>query len=408
MWMFIKLAWRNIFRNKRRTIIAGMAIGIGLASLIFVDALWIGMESNMIKSATSSFLGEGQIHHIDFRSTQEIEYTINNLDDILSQLSQEDIVKYYTRRTMAFAMISSPANIQSIIFVGINPVNERNLSQLDEALIEGTFFKDANERDLLIGSELANILEVSMGDRVVITVAQAKTGDLSQEMFRVAGIYHFNIPEMDKGMAFARLEKAQEMLALGSDVHEIALKFIDPSYGREKTLDFWKKYSQNNNEAVGWTVLLPQLEAAFELSQFSTLITALILFGVVSLGIINTLFMSIHERMFEFGIIRAVGTRPFGVLRLILFEAGALAVISIILGNLLGFISTYIVSKIGIDYTGIEFVGVTFRELLYPVIKIKQFIIYPIWVFIFTIIAGLYPAVYAAKMSPAEAMRKSM
>ncbi len=408
MWMFIKLAWRNIFRNKRRTIIAGMAIGIGLASLIFVDALWIGMESNMIKSATSSFLGEGQIHHIDFRSTQEIEYTINNLDDILSQLSQEDIVKYYTRRTMAFAMISSPANIQSIIFVGINPVNERNLSQLDEALIEGTFFKDADERDLLIGSELANILEVSMGDRVVITVAQAKTGDLSQEMFRVAGIYHFNIPEMDKGMAFARLEKAQEMLALGSDVHEIALKFIDPSYGREKTLDFWKKYSQNNNEAVGWTVLLPQLEAAFELSQFSTLITALILFGVVSLGIINTLFMSIHERMFEFGIIRAVGTRPFGVLRLILFEAGALAVISIILGNLLGFISTYIVSKIGIDYTGIEFVGVTFRELLYPVIKIKQFIIYPIWVFIFTIIAGLYPAVYAAKMSPAEAMRKSM
>ncbi len=408
MWMFIKLAWRNIFRNKRRTIIAGMAIGIGLASLIFVDALWIGMESNMIKSATSSFLGEGQIHHIDFRSTQEIEYTINNLDDILSQLTQEDIVKYYTRRTMAFAMISSPANIQSIIFVGINPVNERNLSQLDEALIEGTFFKDANERDLLIGSELANILEVSMGDRVVITVAQAKTGDLSQEMFRVAGIYHFNIPEMDKGMAFARLEKAQEMLALGSDVHEIALKFIDPSYGREKTLDFWKKYSQNNNEAVGWTVLLPQLEAAFELSQFSTLITALILFGVVSLGIINTLFMSIHERMFEFGIIRAVGTRPFGVLRLILFEAGALAVISIILGNLLGFISTYIVSKIGIDYTGIEFVGVTFRELLYPVIKIKQFIIYPIWVFIFTIIAGLYPAVYAAKMSPAEAMRKSM
>ncbi len=385
-----------------------MAIGIGLASLIFVDALWIGMESNMIKSATSSFLGEGQIHHIDFRETQEVEYTINNLDDILSQLSKEDIVKYYTRRTMAFAMISSPANVQSIIFVGINPVNEQNLSQLDEALVEGTFFKDSNERDLLIGSELANILEVSLRDRLVITVAQAKTGDLSQEMFRVSGIYHFNIPEMDKGMAFARLEKAQEMLALGSDVHEIALKFVDPSYGRDKTLDFWKKYSQNDNEAVGWTVLLPQLEAAFELSQFSTLITALILFGVVSLGIINTLFMSIHERMFEFGIIRAVGTRPFGVLRLILLEAGALAVISIILGNLLGFISTYLVSKIGIDYTGIEFVGVTFRELLYPVLKVQQFIIYPIWVFIFTIIAGLYPAVYAAKMSPAEAMRKSM
>lgn len=408
MWIFIKLAWRNIFRNKRRTIIAGTAIGIGLASLIFVDALWIGMEKNMIKTATSSFLGEGQIHHNNFRETQEVDYTIENLGEVEEKLKIESIVAHYSLRTLALGMITSPANVQSIVFWGIKPSTEKFLSQIDEAIIEGSFFAEDSERDILLGKDLAEILEVKIGDRIVVTVAQAKTGDLSQEMFRVSGIYHLNIQEMDQSMAFVKIQKAQQMLAIGNNVHEIALRFSHDNFGRDKNLDFWKKYSQKNNEAVGWTVLLPQLEAAFELSQFSTLITALILFGVVALGILNTLFMSIHERMFEFGVIRAVGTRPFRVSRLILFEAGSLALVSILLGNILGFIITYWISKTGIDYTGIEFVGVTFRELLYPVMHWEQFIIYPIWVFIFTIIAGIYPAVYAAKMSPAQAMRKSM
>jgi ABC-type antimicrobial peptide transport system permease subunit len=150
------------------------------------------------------------------------------------------------------------------------------------------------------------------------------------------------------------------------------------------------------------------MEAVFELTQFSTLLTGLILFGVVALGIINTLFMSIHERMFEFGVLRAVGTRPFSVARLIFFEAASLAIVSIILGNILGFIITYIMSVVGIDYTGIEFSGVTFRELLYPELKWFQFVKYPFWVFVFTIFTGIYPAIYAAKMSPAESLRKSI
>ncbi len=415
MRIYLKLAWRNLFRNKRRSFIAGTAIGIGLASLIFVDALMIGMEENMVKSATSSFLGEGQIHREGFRETGDVELTINHLNDIVSGLKQEPVVRYFTQRVMAFGMITSPANVSAISLVGINPATEQYLSQIDEAIIEGTYFTAGGERDIVIGSKLAETLEVGIGDRVVVTVAQVAdsargtaAGDLSQEMFRISGIYHFNIQEMDGAMAFIRLEKAQAMLALGSDVHEIAIKFVDTKYGRNENLPFWKKYSRDGNVAIGWTKILPQLEAAFELSQFSIFITGLILFGVVALGIINTLFMSLHERMFEFGVLRAVGTRPFGIARLIILEAGALAILSIALGNILGFAVTYLTTKTGIDYTGIEFAGVTFRELLYPVMKVQQFIFYPFWVFVFTSVVGIYPAVYAAKMSPAAAMRKSL
>jgi ABC-type lipoprotein release transport system permease subunit len=406
--IYIKLAWRNLFRNKRRTFIAGIAIGIGLASLIFVDAMVIGMEKNMIHSATASYLSEGQIHRADYRQTQEVELTINQLDQVVDNLRQENIVEHFTVRIQSLAMITSTSNVQSINLVGINPDTEKEVSQIDDAIQEGTFFEEVDQRNLLIGAGLADILEVEMGDRIVVTMAQAGSGDLSQEMFRISGIFHFNIEEMDRALAFIRIDKAQEMLNLPEQAHEIAIQFIDTHYGRNNEMSFWDRYSQSGNEAVGWTILLPQMQAVLELTQFSTLMTGLILFGVVALGIINTLFMSIHERMFEFGVLRAVGTRPFSVARLIFFEAGSLAIVSIILGNILGLIITYIVSITGIDYTGIEFSGVTFRELLYPELNWFQFIKYPFWVFVFTVFTGIYPAIYAAKMSPAESLRKSI
>ena len=408
MWLIlIKLAWRNLFRNKRRTIIASIAIGIGLAAMIFADALWVGMEQNMVKTATASFLGDGQIHREGFRDTQTVEMTINRLNEVVDALSQEAIVEQFTPRTFAFGMITSSANVSAISLVGVQPSTERFLSQIDDAIIEGAYFEGDNNRDIVIGAKLAELLEITLGNRVVVTVAQSESGDLSQEMFRISGIYNFADEVMNSGMAFVRLKKAQEMLAIGSGVHEIAIKFTDTKYGQNKDFPFWERYSQHGNEALSWTEILPQLQAVFEMSKYSKYIMGVILFGVVVFGIINTLFMSLYERMFEFGVLRAVGTRSFGMARLILFEAGALAIVSIGLGAIFGFVLTGIFTKVGIDYTGIEMMGVTIQELIYPVMTVKPFILYPICVFIFTIITGLYPARYAAKIAPATAMRRS-
>jgi ABC-type antimicrobial peptide transport system permease subunit len=144
-----------------------------------------------------------------------------------------------------------------------------------------------------------------------------------------------------------------------------------------------------------------------DLTDFSLLIVGLILFAVVSLGIVNTLFMSLYERMFEFGVLRAVGTRPWAIFRLVLGEAGALSVVSIVLGMVISAIILVWVASSGIDYTGIDYAGVTFREKIYPVVRGIQFVKYPLWVFVITIVVGLYPAAYAARLTPARAMRKS-
>ena len=407
MWLILaKLAWRNIFRNKRRTLIAATAMGIGLTALIFIDAFMIGMQETMIRTATASFLGDAQIHREGFRDAQEASMTIQALDEVTASLAEEAIVQHSTQRVLVFGMITSPANVSAINLVGVHPPTEKFLTLIDEAITEGAYFEGENSRDVVIGAKLAENLEIGLGDRVVVTVAQAGTGELSQEMFRISGIYHFADEAMNSGMAFIRIQKAQEMLAIGNDVHEIAIKFTSIAYSQDTTLPFWDTYSQHGNEVLSWTELMSQLTLVLEMTKYTKYIMGVILFGVVVFGIINTLFMSLYERMFEFGVLRAVGTRPFGMARVVLFEAGALAVVSIGLGAILGFVLTAVLAHVGIDYTGIEMMGVTMQEFIRPIMTVEQFIIYPIWVFVFTLIAGLYPALHVAKMAPVDAMRR--
>ncbi|RKZ32791.1 hypothetical protein DRQ33_05260 [bacterium] len=406
--LYIKLAWRNIFRNKRRTIIAGLAIGMGLAALIFTDAFIIGEERNMIYSATSTFAGEAQIFRVGYRETQESELTINNYKSIVENLQSEPIVDKFTSRVSVFGTVSAPANMAGVQIFGIEPETEREMSILDEAIIEGEYFADDNMRNILIGKKLAEILEVGLGDRIVLTVSQAESGDLIQELFKVSGIFDFGERAMNSAAAFIRIEKARDMLAIGETAHIISIKFINPELSKNNRLPFWDKYSKNGNKAVSWTELFPQLVSIFEFAFVAKLFISIILMGVVVFVILNTLFMSLYERMFEFGILRAIGTRPLGVAKLILLEAGALSVISIVFGSVIVLIVNLILMKVGVDITGTEMVGVAIREKIYPVLRVSQFTINPLGVLLFTVIVGIYPALYAAKLNPAKAIRKSL
>lgn len=405
--MLIKLAWRNVFRNKRRTLLSGLAIGIGLASLIVADGVILGMEQSMISMATDTLLGQGQIHEKDFRKTLEVERVINDYPAVAAALEKEPTIRSFSPRTLSYAMLTSPANVESIILYGIEPEKERTITKISDAILKGSFLSSADPQKIVIGSKLADNLEVEVGDRLVVTLAQADTGDLSQAMFRVGGIYHFNMRDLDNGIAFITISKAQELLGLPGKVHEIAFHFKDISLSRNKSLPFWTTFSTNGNVAEGWMDIMPELESLLQLSQFAVYITAIILFGVVSLGIMNTLFMSLYERMFEFGVLRAIGTRPLKMASMIIFEAGAISIISIIIGITLGYILMLYLGWSGIDYEGLEFGGLAFRDKLFPVQALSQYILYPSMLFVFTLIIGTYPAIYAARLRPAKAMRKS-
>ncbi len=408
MTLALRLGWRNLFRNKRRTLIAGLAIGVGLASLIFTDALMQGMVAQMIKSATAAYLGEGEIHRRGFRLTQEPGLTIHDAAGVEARLEKDPDVEAFAPRAESFGMITSAAEARSVMIVGVDPSRERLLSQVDDNIRQGAFFEGSGERDIVIGNALAEILGVEPGDRIVATVSQAGSGVLAQDMFRVSGIYRFGIKEMDEGFAFVRLAKAQDMLGIGRGINEIALKFRDIRFATRKDNPFWTAYSTGGNEAVSWAVLLPQLRDALGLFWISLAFMAAILFGIVAFGIINTLFMSLYERMFEFGVLRAVGTRSAGVRRLIIFEAGALAALSIAMGLVLGLVLTLVVARTGVNYSGIEFAGTTFSEPLTPVLQVRQLVVYPLATFLFTLLVALYPARVAGRLRIADALRKSL
>ncbi len=408
MIILLKLAWRNIFRNKRRNFLAGLAIGIGLAALIFMDALIIGMKENMIKAATGFFPGQGQIHAEGFRKTFEVQNTIHNSDMVVKNLTDEKIIQSFTKRTAGFGMITSPSDVSSILLWGVDPLKEKKVSKIHTAIKQGKFLDELDSNKILLGKKLAKNLDVTLGDRIVITLAQAKSGRLSQEMFRVGGIFFFNMNEMDTSTAFIDISKMQEMLKLPKGIHEIAFNFKDIKMADSpKTGDFYKKYSKYGNEALGWNRLFSDLNSLLNLSQYSMGIGALILFGLVSFGIVNTLFMSLYERMFEFGVLRAIGTRPSKMAFIVIFEACSLALISIIIGILISLTVTFWLSKTGIDYRGLDWAGVTIQELIYPVLMPYQFFIYPLSLFILTALVGIYPALYAARLTPAKAMRKT-
>lgn len=409
MWFYVKLAWRNLFRNKRRTAIAATAIGIGLAALIFFDAVMIGTRDSLIRSTTDSFLGQAQIHRAGYRGDPQVGKTIIGCLALSEELGRDDRVEASARRVLSPAMISSPAGMQPIQLVGIDPQAERRISQIAASIRAGDFFREPDPQTIVIGGKLAEDLEVTVGDRVVVSVSSTLGGAISQGLFRVGGIYRFGVRELDSGMAFVLYPRCQKMLGLGNDdFHEIALRFRDMRLSSKAGDPFWARYSRNGNEAVGWETLMPQMTSLFRDLGALRAMMGFLLLVVVVFGIINTLFMSFYERMFEFAVLRALGTRPSGIRRLMLFEAGALGVVSGIVGIVLGVILLLLFRRAGIDYRGIEFAGGTIRELVRPVPELYQFAVYPVMVFSFTCIVGIYPAISAGRMKISEALRKSL
>ena len=404
MHLNFRLAKRNIFRNTRRTLLTILLIASGLTALLFTDAFIRGVSVSMIKISTETFLGDAQIHQVGYRESNDIDYYLKENNLIFSQLEDLKSVKAYSPRTISGGMISSSENVSSVIIYGVQAEYEAKLSKIKQAIVEGTYLS-GSKGEINIGKDLADLLEVSLGDRLVITVSQANGGDLSQELFRVSGIYQFDDRFMNKGLAVINLSQAQSILNI-SGVHEIALRFQNINQATDSQLPLWRKLNNKNLETLSWRELVPQLSSMIDMSSYSTLIVSIIMSILVALGLINSIFMSIYERHHEFGILLALGTRKTQLFWLILLEGAYIGILSVIAGLLLGGLISYWKSITGIDYSGTEFSGITMSDPIYLVIDIYTFIKISFSIFLVTVLSSIYPAIHAARLQPSLAMRK--
>jgi ABC-type lipoprotein release transport system permease subunit len=400
------LAKRSIFRNTRRTLLTVLLISCSLAAILFTDAFVRGMVNTMVKISTQTFLGEAQIHQKGFRAANDIDLYIKDPTKLYQQLNAIEAIQAYAPRVLTGAMTSSSENVASAVVYGVDAIKEAQVSKLKLALTQGSYLSGI-DGEIILGEQLADLLEISLGDRLVITVSEAHGGDLSQALFRVSGLFSFNERTMDIGMVFINLSQGQALLKI-SGVHEIALRLQHLNQAEDTSLTFWQKLNNNEIETLSWQALIPQLSSMLAMTEYSTLIVSIIMYILVCLGLINTMFMSIFERQTEFGILLAIGTRSKQLFYQIMLEGLFIGLLSVASGLFLAFIFCYWGSIVGIDYSDIEMSGMTLNEPIYLVLDATSFILMGFATLAVTLIACVYPALHAAGLQPSFAMRKTL
>ncbi len=399
----ILISWRSILRNKRRTVITGMAVGLGLASLMFTDALYAGMMDYMLQGSTETWMGHGQIHGEGFQETARVAITVREPRAVILRLESDTLVQAYTGRLLSPASLESAREMRPVTLIGVDRGTDRGTTGLENSIIEGSYFT-GDSTEIIIGEKLAGDMELVPGDIAVVTAAMADSG-LSSQLFIVSGICRFGSGQLDEFSVFVNLGSAERLLDLGGELHEIAFLLPDPWMAADGEIP---DYGGVGNTTSGWPELAPQIFSMTGMVDVSLAVMSIILFGLVLFGIINSLFMSIYERMYEFGVMRAVGTRRSTVVFLVLLEAFWLGVFAVVSGFLTGWGVIHWFAGAGISFGEFDFSGIMFDQPIYPVFHWSSQWIYPLFTVVFTTLAGVYPGLHAGGLNPARAIRKSL
>ncbi len=404
--LLLKLAWRNLFRNVRRTVLTVMLVGFSLVALILTDGIMIGIQESMVGTITETLAGEAQIHRRGFLDDMDDELYITDPDPIIERVAANEAIAAYAPRVLSAGMITSPYNIAGGLIYGVNADREVSISKIKRAIVEGDYLSGST-RQILLGKPMVELLEVSLGDRIVVTVSEVETGEISQELFRLSGIIEFGVPAMDEGLAFINLDVAQRLVGLDEGIHEIAVRFKNPEDAKNRDHAFYREFNNDEIEALSWLDFSPAVSALIEMANYGTLIIGIVLFLLATLGLINSLFMSIYERIYEFGVAKAIGTTPRGIVGLVMLEAFLIAIVSCVMGSVLGYHVNSWYEANGIPLGSFEVEGVVLQGL-YTKVVIEQFITLPFYVVLLVLVAAIYPAIFAARIVPATALQRSL
>lgn len=400
------LAWRNIWRNPRRTLITAGAIGLGLASMLVTASLWNGMDVHMVRAATESFLGHAELHAKGFRKTHDTEIMIPDADAVLKRVRAMPGVADATARIFGSGLASIGDRSEAVEVIGADPVNEPKITDWQDRLLEGTYIEKSG--DAIIGKPLAKKLEVEVGSKLVLSVADIHTGDLNYALLHVRGIVFTNNIRVDKTSVIIPLEDARRLLGTGPAVHEITIRAADTVDVEDPAAisAILAPITDDALDAAPWHELAPVVARIMNIEGFLLVLFVLVIFFVIALGIVNTLSMSVLERTHEFGIMRAVGTTGGRLVALVFFEATCLGVVGALMGLILFLPAHLILATVGINMGGVEFAGVTLDSVVYSVLDPYSLSGLPPLFVVLTAAVALTSAVRAARIQPVEALRQ--
>jgi ABC-type lipoprotein release transport system permease subunit len=404
--ILIKIAFRNIFRHKKRSALTGLMMGGGC----FLFAVFIGMidgtYGNLIDMFTRDHTGHIQIHKNGYLDKPSIYKTLNDPGSIGNKIDSFVHIQSWAPRVYTPALAFAGKKTTGVQLAGIDPPKEVRTTRIRHKVDRGRFISGTPLNEVVIGDGLARVLKVDLGGKIAI-IAQGADGSIANELFTVVGIMGKTEGAMGSSTCYTHINSLQEFLSLGGRVHEIAVVLMDES----KTIrvaDLVKEALDDPLlEVDPWQVVESQFYRAMQADIKGNWYTIMVFTIIIAVGVLNTILMILLERTREFGVLKALGTRPFQIFLMIVLETACLAVLSIIIGTAAGIFANWMLSVYGITYSiPIEYGGFVFDKLTAK-ITLRSLVLPAVIVFSTAILVSILPAIRAARIVPVKAMRST-
>lgn len=403
--MLLSLAWRNIWRQPRRTLLNVSSIAFAALIMVFLLSFQLGTYATMKENVLRVMDGFAQLQPPGYHDDPQLKKTIAQPDAVLARIeSRTGIVA--APRARSFAILSDGEKSFGAAIVGVDPAREPRVSTLANTVRQGRYLKPGDEDQVVLGSALARNLGVGIGDTVSM-LGQARDGGIAADVFTVAGIFNTGTPELDRQLAEIPLARFQATFSLGSNVNLIVLAGPSLASVTDALPALRQQLADRRLEVRSWQELEPGLNAAISLDLGTSMLWYASLVIVVVFIILNTLLMSVLERTREFGVLLAIGMRPGALGAMIWLELGMLALVGLSAGIALGGAVTLVISHYGLELPGSEamFAQWGLPGRLFPRLSLFSASAGPLVMGLSILLAGIFPYRRASALEPISAMR---
>ena len=428
--MISSLSWKNIWRNKVRSLVVIAAMTFGIFGGLFTWAIYKGMTDRRAKEALTKEVSHIQIHDPRFIENPEIGLTLSDAEGIVSFAEQLPGVQAGVSRMKIVTMITSSAASSGVTVYGIDSEKEKRISELylsvydsltlvnklkltDPAIIRtylkdsaGSWFRGSQRNPIIIGETLARKLKVKINSKLVLTF-QSADGNLTSGSYRVCGIYRIDNNTFEEVNVYVRKPDLAPLAMLSTEnAHEVAIFLSNPKLLNQTIKSLAGKFP--GLDVMSWKTLLPDVAMLNDLVEVSMVIIMVIILAALGFGIVNTMLMVVLERVKELGMLMAIGMNKFRIFNMIILESVLLCLTGALAGMVMGAVLIEIFSKKGIDLTtfaqkGMEAWG--FNPVMYPSLSWQYYLVVAALVVITGLAASAYPAWKALKLNPADALR---
>ncbi|MCK5523754.1 MAG: ABC transporter permease [Thiomargarita sp.] len=412
MNMILRLAWRNIWRHPRRSLLTIAAITFAAALLVFMLTLQFGSYDMMIDNNLSVLTGHFQVQRAGYLDKPKMRATIADAQQISEKMRSINGINNLAVRANGFALLASEERTYGIQVIGVETAHEGNLSIIPERIQSGRFLSGDNAQELIIGEALARNLKVNVGDELTL-LGSGRDGSIAAAVLPIVGIFNSGSSEIDRGMIEIPLATFQDIFSMGKSAHVIVgmverLDRLETVLAQVRAeITPLQKGKSGDLVVLDWNRLVPGLFQMIQADMANSWFMYGCLILIVTFSILNTFLMAVLERTREFGVMLALGTKPLFIGKLVMLESLLLTLLGLTMGLVLGTAITLYYYVYGFTYPGMEELGAQFglTGAVTPQLSVFAFTLGPIAILLFTMIASLYPALRIRVLKPVDAMK---